>query len=656
MAKTRRKPASRGRSKTKIKGWFSGEPTTAMLFKLLFAFLLFFVSRILFYLLNLDYFSGLSFRDVGNILFYGLRFDLAGFLILNAPFILLATIPFRLRFNKYYMGFTHIVFYLLNGIGLMVNFIDTIYFRFTLKRLTADIFQYLGVGGDFQVLIPQFIRDFWYVMLIWIGFVALLVWIGRKFKPSETGKGIRQPGYFLLYGLIFLVICFMTVVGIRGGFQLRPIAVVTAGKYVTAKYVPVLINTPFSIAKSVGHEGLKQLTYFRTEKELRSVFEPVNKMTGKEFQPLNVMVIIMESWSREHVGSLNPDLEDGRYLGFTPFMDSLIRQGYYFDAVANTKTSINAIPAILSGVPGLMDDAYIQSRYSGNRVVSLAGHLKPRGYTTAFFHGGTNGTMGFDGYTRMIGFSKYYGRSEYDNERDYDGKWGIRDEEFLQFMARTISTFRQPFLAGYFSLSSHHPYYVPGKYTHQFRKGNLPIQQSIMYSDYALSKFFHRIKHENWFYNTLFVITADHTSEGYYPYYQTSAGQHAIPLLFYKPGSNLNGKSREIAQQADIMPTVLGFLGYDKDFISFGNNLFDSTSNRFAVYYTAGIYSLIKDGYLLEFDGTRPVALFDLRSDKLQRTNLLGTKEKKQKDLELFLKAYIQQYNNRVIENRLTLD
>jgi phosphoglycerol transferase MdoB-like AlkP superfamily enzyme len=370
------------------------------------------------------------------------------------------------------------------------------------------------------------------------------------------------------------------------------------------------------------------------------------------------MIIILESISREHIGSLNHSLENGRYQGFTPFLDSLIRHGMYFDAFANGKTSIQGIPAVLSAIPSLMNESFIQSSYAAGKFTSIAGLLKTKGYTSAFFHGGTNGTMGFDSYTRLVGFDHYFGRSEYNNEKDYDGKWGIRDEEFFQYTAKTINGFKQPFAAAFFSLSSHHPYHVPAKFVNIFRAGKLPIQQSVMYADYSLGEFFHTARQMPWYKNTLFVITADHTSEGYYPYYQSDVGQYAIPLLFFKPGSDLQGKPEVIAQQTDVMPTVLNYLGYDKNYLAFGSDLFDSTSGvaHFSIHYISGFYGLMKDGYYLEFNGTKSTSLFNMKKDPLQTSNLIGREPEVQKRMELFLNAYLQQYNNRLIENRLSVD
>ncbi len=637
---------------------YQGNILLVTFFRLIVVLLLFFFSRIIVYLFNLHYFSELSFGELFNLFFIGLRFDISAILIINIPFLFFNTIPFRLRYNKYYQGFTNTCFYIINCVGLMTNFGDMIYFRFTLKRTTADIFSYLGVGGDFGKLIPQFMTDFWYVMLIWLIFCFLLVYLATRFsvavqKGKSKSKGIS---YLLVHSLLLIFVAFVTIIGIRGGTQRRPITIITAGNYTSAKYIPLLLNTPFSIAKTWGHEVLATKKYFSKETDLEKVYSPVHHYTGDGFKNYNIMIIIMESFSLEHIGVFNQSLDNGQYKGFTPFLDSLMNQSLVFRAYANGKTSIQGIPAILSGIPSLMNESYIQSNYSADKAASLASLLKSKSYSTAFFHGGSNGTMGFDAYTKFTGFDHYFGRKEYQNERDYDGKWGIRDEEFFQYTAKKMNQLSQPFLVSLFSLSSHHPYYVPPKYTGKFSKGKLPIQESIMYADYSLNKFFETIKKMPWFENTLFVITADHTSEGYYPYYQTNAGQYAIPVIFYKHKSALKGNPGVIAQQTDIMPSVLAYLGYDKHFVAFGNNIFDPSLPRFSIHYISGTYGLIKDGYLLEFNGEKSTALYNLTKDPMQTTNLVKKNIPVQDSLVLFIKAFIQQYNNRIIENRLTAE
>lgn len=646
-----------GKKSKKRSRIYEGNIILVTFFRLLVVLLFFFLSRVCFYLFNLHYFSTPGFSEVLRLFFIGFRFDISAILIINLPVIILFCIPFKFRYNKVYKGFVNFYFYLVNIIGLMVNFVDLIYFRFTLKRMTAEIFSYLSVGGDFSKLVPQFLHDFWYVAVVWLILILAFIYTVSRFSATAPpGKSKGKLSYMILNSLLFLFILGLCVLGIRGGTQLRPISIITAGNYTNARYIPLILNTPFTIARTIGHESLQTKNYFGKENQLNKACTPIHKPHSEGFRKLNVMIIILESFSREHMGSLNYNLENGTYKGFTPFLDSLAKHGLLLDGFANGKTSIQGIPAILSGIPSLMDESFIQSNYSTDKFNSLASLLKQKGYVSAFFHGGTNGTMGFDSYTRLTGFDHYFGRSEYHNEADYDGRWGIRDEEFFQYTKKTIDHLQQPFLAALFSLSSHHPYHVPHKYSNKFRKGRLPIQESVMYADYSLSKLFEAAKKMPWYKNTLFVITADHTSEGYYPYYQTDAGQYAIPILFFRPGEDLDGKRGETASQADILPSVLDYLHYNKDFIAFGNSVFDTTTSHFSIHYISGVYGLVKDGYLLEFNGAATTALFDLKKDSLQKTNLAKKNLPVMKNMEEFLKAYLQEYNNRLIENRLTAD
>ena len=102
-------------------------------------------------------------------------------------------------------------------------------------------------------------------------------------------------------------------------------------------------------------------------------------------------------------------------------------------------------------------------------------------------------------------------------------------------------------------------------------------------------------------------------------------------------------------QQIDIMPTILGFLGYDRPYVAFGNDLTKTDSDSsFAVNSNSGIYQLFHNGYLLQFNGEEPVALYDYVSDSMLTDNLIGRTEY-QEPMLLFLKSVIQQYMERVL-------
>src|SRR5690606_35786309 len=258
--------------------------------------------------------------------------------------------------------------------------------------------------------------------------------------------------------------------------------------------------------------------------ELEKIYPVIHHpKDSTEFKKLNVVVLILESFGKEHVGALNKDINNGTYKGYTPFLDSLIGESYTFNrSYANGRKSIDALPSVITGIPSV-GEPFVLSIYSGNKTTSLAKLLGDEGYETAFFHGAPNGSMGFSAYTQLAGIKHYFGKDEYSNDKDFDGIWGIWDEPFMQFMADKLTEMPEPFFASFFSLSSHHPFKVPEKYQGVFPKGPLPLHEPVGYTDYALRQFFEKAKKAPWFENTLFVLCADHSSVSHLPAYQTQA-------------------------------------------------------------------------------------------------------------------------------------
>jgi phosphoglycerol transferase MdoB-like AlkP superfamily enzyme len=294
----------------------------------------------------------------------------------------------------------------------------------------------------------------------------------------------------------------------------------------------------------------------------------------------------------------------------------------------------------------------VVSERSGSKINSIASLLGQQGYETAFFHGAPNGSMGFDAFTHLAGFHRYFGKKEYGREDGFDGIWGIWDEPFFQYFADELNKMKEPFATTIFSVSSHHPFKVPVQYKDKFPEGNLPLQKCISYTDYALKKFFDKVKTMPWYKNTLFVITADHCSESDFKEYKTLINYFAVPLVFYKPDGSLRGSDESIAQQIDIMPSILGYLHYQKPYIAFGNDLFDKSSKRFAINYIEESYQFLVGDYALYFIDDKFTGIYNRYTDPYLTKNLLRTKDFSQE--ETLYKAIVQQYNNRMMEDRLT--
>jgi hypothetical protein len=636
---------------------WKGNIYRALLFRLLLVMALFSVCRIGFYLFNTGFFPDMSFGNFLRLMLGGLTFDLATLLYVNMLYILLMILPFTLRFHQYYQQGLKYLFFVTNGIALAANVTDFIYYRFTLRRTTADVFQQFENEQNMGSLWIKFLVDYWYAVIFWI--VLMIVMVLAYNRIRVTGPQLKNKiAYYIFSVLAIPLIAYLIVGGVRGGFRhsTRPITLSNAGEYVKdPREISIVLNTPFAVLRTLGKTKVQKMNYFTAE-EVEKVYTPEHHPSDSAvFVKNNVVVIILESFSKEFFGTFNKEKEGGTYKGYTPFLDSLIQHSRTFEySFANGRKSIDGLPSVISSIPSL-GVPYFLSPYSGNKINSLASLLKQKEYHTSFFHGAPNGSMGFQAFMNIAGVEHYYGKTEYNNDADFDGIWGIWDDKFLSFYADKLNEFPQPFLSSFFSVSSHHPFKVPAEYENKFKGGPLVIHKCIEYTDYALRKFFEKASAMPWYENTLFVITADHTSsEIEFAEGRTAWGFFSIPVIFFKPDHSLAGSESTIVQQIDIMPTVLGYLHFDKPYVAFGRDVFNNHTTPFAFNYKDNAYQLFEGDHLLQFDGTRSVGLYNFKTDKLTRHNLLDSLPAVRQPMEQKIKAIIQQYNNRMIEDRLT--
>lgn len=639
-------------------------PLTATLGNLLLAYVVYFLARIIYMLENLSYFSqGMTFNHFMELLGGGLMFDTSAIMLTNSLYIVMMLLPLHLKETEWYQKLCRTVFVTVNAVALALNLCDAVYFRFTMRRTTTTVFSEFSnennLGGIF------FTETLTHFYLI-IAFVVI-TWGLYKFY-FKTGMKAAELTWHKYAGaslLSLLVMAPLVIGGIRGGFTkaVRPITVSNANQYTERPTEAALVlNTPFSLYRTIGKAVFVVPNYFVDKDEMAKVYSPIHTpadstvMTKK-----NVVVLIVESFGREYIGALNETLENGTYKGYTPCIDSIIAQSVTFShSYCNGRKSIDGMPSILSSIPMFVEPFFLTPA-SLNHVDGIASLLAGEGYSTAFFHGAQRGSMGFMAFARSTGFQEYYGREDFNDDKrfggdsDFDGTWAIWDEPFLQYYATKMSEMKEPFMTAVFTASSHHPYVIPEKYKNVYPEEGIAIHKCIRYTDMALGRFFQTASREPWFKNTIFVITSDHTNTSDHDFYQTDLGGFCSPIIIYEPG-NSNRKpemQQKIAQQIDILPTVMGMIGYRKPYFGFGIDLLNTPADdTWAVNYMNGIYQYVKHGHVLQFDGTQTRAVYAL-SDSLMQNNLLN-KVEQQPQMERELKAIIQQYMERMTQDRLS--
>ncbi len=605
------------------------------------AFLSFSLARLLFFIFNYS-----KFEEAGLYEFFvGLRFDALSIGWVFLPFFALSALPIPFRETKLYQIILKFLFHLSNTLCIILNLIDIEFFKIINNRSTASLFDMITKESNFGKLLLSYTIDFWYLWLL----AGLLLWIAERLYRKTTPNKESPTNLVFYYGTQFIqfsISVAFLVLALRGGFQPIPISIVNAGDTVDVKMASLVLNTPFSILKTFEEPGVSEVHYM-PEKEATALITLLHQpnLETKKWEKPNVVLIILESFSKEYIGYYN----NGD--GFTPFLDSLFDHSLTFEnSFANAMKSTDGIPAITASVPLFMPTSLITSPYGANQFNSMANTLGSFGYNTSFYHGGHDGTMGFDNYTNVAGYDECNEMSAYPDAEI--GSWGIPDEPFLQFFANDLTKKKQPFFSTIFTLSSHHPYDIPKQHKGKFKKGAHPILETVAYTDYSVKKFFEKVKKLPWYNNTLFIITADHTSYRIKKSYDNKVGSLKIPIAFYHPNdTSLVGKRQEIFQQIDIMGTVLEWVGYEKPYFSFGTPL-SGTTNRRAVFGKE-LLQIIKGDYVLLFNGTESKGFYNYKKDPQLTKDLTSTQKKRFNEVEKEIKAYKQLYNKRIIYNQM---
>ncbi len=606
------------------------------------AMLAFSICRFLFFSINNYLFPQVEYTSYLSVFFWGFRFDLSALIYVNALVILGHILPFSFRNNSTYQRWLKWMFLGCNGFAVLVELCDIEYFRLTLRRSTINVADQLG---DVMDLLPQYFRDFGYLLVL----TGVIVWLMNYLFNKTLKRQIYFSQNHLWQSFLFVLLVVLSGIAARGGLQLIPLMPITAANYVNnVALAPLVSNTSLNIIHSFQQRSIQELHYF-SEADLKQHFTLLKtvKQDSLSMKKENVVVIMMESFGKNIMGKFN-DFE-----GATPFLDSLMEEGLYFsNSYANGRQSNQGVVSVTAGIPALMEDPLMISAFQSNRVKGLAGLLKEEGYSTHFFHGGNNGTFNFDRFSKTSGFENYYGRDEYGIEKDFDGNWGVYDLPFFRYTLEKLNGQQMPFMSLLFSLTSHHPFPVPDWFAK--KHPDLPeVDRCFLYSDYALRVFFEEAAKQDWFEHTLFVITADHVGYIHRDEYKTREGMYRIPILFYKSDGSLKGKKNDIAQQVDILPSVLDYLNYSKSYKAFGQSFFKEEEKRYAYMFVNGIYQILDKEFILLFNGTKSIGLFNYQKDRLLKENLLELNLEKKSELELKIKAVLQVHHQAMLKNEL---
>lgn len=617
--------------------------------RLFWLFICYFILRFFFLIFNIKTFQYADFQQISIAFLYGAKFDISAIFISNSLLTIASLLPFKFIEKQSYQTFLKYLYWIPNIILFWLNVADFEYYKFIGRR---TIFEVFGIMGDIIAQSFTLLSTYWYLVFIWI--LLSFFFIKNTPNPKKTDKKLT---FSISIGAViwFLGIGF-TILFFRGGFQAKPLRMNQAFNQHDNNLGNLTLNTTFTFLTTIDAKGTHKAKYFTDNQIVEKLVQRNREQNlNLEVKPQNVAIIILESFGKEYMGYKNP------YKGYTPFLDSLAKKSFFMEnCFSNGRESIIAMPAITAAIPQLIEEPFITSSYQSNHFLGLGSIVKQHGYVSSFFHGAKNGSMGFEGFSELAGFDKYYGMNQYPKElleNDFDKNWGIYDEPYLQYFATELTKESKPFVSCIFTLSSHHPYPIPKKYTGKFPKGKAEIHESLGYTDLSLKHFFEYAAKQQWFKNTLFIITADHTQFNTEPSYATAIGAYRVPLILYHTDSQVlneikkSTNPKKVCQHTDILPSVLDFLNIPQNqVLPFGESIF-SKNEGIAIQFNSGIFRIISKNpkhptfEYAEMNSEGKLSFYDAQNKPI------SINDGQQIEFENKLKAFIQYYRNGLVDN-----
>jgi phosphoglycerol transferase MdoB-like AlkP superfamily enzyme len=291
-------------------------------------------------------------------------------------------------------------------------------------------------------------------------------------------------------------------------------------------------------------------------------------------RPMNVVLILMESMSADMMGRFgHPD-------SLTPGLDRLCSNSLLFDRCYSNGIHTNAgIYSSLYSLPiVLMEHPMMNGFAERHDFDGLPGTLKSLGYETRFYCTHPKTFDNLDVFLERNGFDHISDQLEYP-AASVVNSWGVSDEALMghalhQLDSLSRDSVERPFFATLLTITAHPPYSLPLNTRFKPRSTD-PVKITYEYADWAIASFMDSCATRDWYKNTLFVLVGDHGTNIPGKYHtDVPLSYNRVPLIFHAPTLFKKGiVRRDLANQTDIFPTIMGMLNLDYTQNSMGFDL-----------------------------------------------------------------------------------
>ena len=538
----------------------------------------------------------------------GVWFDnVIGCYILLVPLVVAGGAAVVGRSHRLVYRFTAWWFSILYALAFMASAANTPYFAYFFKNINSSIFLWFGYTATTAGMLFEE-KSYWLYILLYFLLAGGFVWTVFKLTNIFRKRIEKQPADSLNVrciasrGIVWVLAVLLCLFGIRGRRGYNPIKVSEA-YYCDDSFLNQLgINPSFNLLTSVLDDLRKEnrelhlmpyaeaISYARASLGIQGKADSNHVLRRRVVSAIsprrhNVVVILMESMSASLLKTFGQPDE------LTPTLDSLYRCSLAFTNCYSAGIHTNhGLTASLYSFPALMFRNLMKGTVTPHRE-GIPTILRREGYHNMFFMTHEAQYDNMKAFFSTNGYDDIYSQENYPRDSVVNS-FGVGDHFEMNFALGKINAAARrhnPFLATILTISNHPPYKVPTWFHARSKEAE---KQIVEYADWSIGQFLKAARRESWYKNTIFVIYADHgkmvgKTDGELP-----VSYNHIPLLIFGPDVKPQLYDG-LAQQVDIVPTVLGLLGLSYDYDGFGVDLLKT--RRQMVFYSADNQVVARD-------------------------------------------------------------
>lgn len=538
----------------------------------------------------------------------GVWFDnVIGCYILLVPLVVAGGVAVVGRSHRLVYRFTAWWFSILYALAFMASAANTPYFAYFFKNINSSIFLWFGYTATTAGMLFEE-KSYWLYILLYFLLAGGFVWTVFKLTNIFRKRIEKQPADSLNVrciagrSIVWVLAVLLCLFGIRGRRGYNPIKVSEA-YYCDDSFLNQLgINPSFNLLTSVLDDLRKEnrelhlmpyaeaISYARASLGIQGKADSNYVLCRRVVSAIsprrhNVVVILMESMSASFLKTFGQPDE------LTPTLDSLYRCSLAFTNCYSAGIHTNhGLTASLYSFPALMFRNLMKGTVTPHRE-GIPTVLRREGYHNMFFMTHEAQYDNMKAFFSTNGYDDIYSQENYPRDSVVNS-FGVGDHFEMNFALGKINAAARrhnPFLATILTISNHPPYKVPTWFHARSKEAE---KQIVEYADWSIGQFLKAARREPWYRNTVFVIYADHgkmvgKTDGELP-----VSYNHIPLLIFGPDVKPQLYDG-LAQQVDVVPTVLGLLGLSYDYDGFGVDLLKT--RRQMVFYSADNQVVARD-------------------------------------------------------------